>query len=131
MSCPNEPKYRDDRPPPRDNQQGSGEGSASLVFAIMAIPSMVLTAVPTMFAVLFTRPDSGTGGLDWVAPAVLFSLPVLFGLLSVLFGTLAVRRNQRDTKAWRAGVAGLWVTGSEAAFFIIPVLIHGAITIMS
>lgn len=131
MSFPNAPKYREEPPPPRYDQQGSGEGMASLVFAVLAIPSMVLTAVPTMFAVLFTRPDTGTSGLDWVAPAVLFSLPVLFGLLSALFGTLAIRRNQRDTKAWRTGVAGLWVVGTEAAFFIIPAVIHGVITVMS
>jgi hypothetical protein len=92
---------------------------------------MVLTAVPSVFAVLFTRPDTGTSGLDWVAPAVLFSLPVLFGLLGAVFGILAVRRNHSGTKAWRSGVAGLWILGTEAAFFIIPAVIQGIITLMS
>jgi hypothetical protein len=131
MSFPNAPKYRGEPPPPRYDQQGSGEGMASLVFAVLAVPSMVLTAAPAMLALLLTRPDTGTSGRDWVAPAVLFSLPVMFGLLSALFGTLAVRRNQRDTRAWSTGVAGLWVVGTEAAFFIIPVIIHGVITLMS
>ncbi|CAH0260472.1 hypothetical protein SRABI83_03366 [Arthrobacter sp. Bi83] len=131
MSFPNAPMYRDGPQPPRDDQQGSGEGSASLVFSVLAIPSMVLTAVPTVFAVLFTRPDTGTSGLDWVAPAVLFSLPVLFGLLGTVLGILAVRRNHSGTKAWRSGVAGLWIVGTEAAFFIIPAVVQGIITLMS
>ena len=62
-----------------DDQQGFGGGSASLVCSVLAIPSMV-TGRASVFAALFTRPDTGTSGLDWVAPAVLFSLPVLFGL---------------------------------------------------
>lgn len=92
---------------------------------------MLLTVTPTMFAMLFSRPDTGSNGLDWVAVAVFWSLPALFGLLCVLFGILAVRRHARDTAAWSTGAAGLWVVGTEAAFFLLPAAIHGIVTVVS
>ena len=126
MSLPYAPKVPDDPRPPRIRaaSEGSGEGGASVVCGALVLPSMLLTVVPAMFAMLFTRPDTGSNGLEWVGPAVLLSLPTLFGLLCALFGILAVRRHQRGTTAWSAGVAGLWLVGVEGACVLLPGAIH-------
>jgi hypothetical protein len=133
MNIPYAPKILDDPRPPRvrADSTGAGEGMASLVWGALVIPSMLLTMVPTMFAMLFTRPDTGSNGKEWVALAVFWSLPALFGLLGALFGILAVRRHARNTTAWSTGVAGLWIVGTKAAFFLIPAAIHGIVTIVS
>ncbi|MDQ1595997.1 MAG: hypothetical protein QOH40_2553, partial [Arthrobacter pascens] len=48
--------------------------------------------------------------------------------LAALFGVLAVRRHQRDTAAWSAGVAGLSLVGTEAAFILLPGVVHVVVT---
>lgn len=103
-------------PEPRMRAQldGGGEGTASLVCGVLVFPSMLLTSVPAGLAALFTIPDTGSNGLEWVWVVVLLSVPTLFGLLSALFGVLALRRNERNTTAWSTGVAGLCLTGTEA-----------------
>lgn len=133
MDFPYAPKIPDGHRPPRirADSKGAGEGMASLVCGALVIPSMLLTVLPTMFAMLFSRPDTGSNGLEWVAVAVFWSLPALFGLLCVLFGILAVRRHARDTAAWSTGAAGLWVVGTEATFFLLPAAIHGIVTVVS
>ena len=64
MNIPYAPKILDDPQPPRvrADSTGAGEGMASLVCGALVIPSMLLTMVPTMFAMLFTRPDTGSNG---------------------------------------------------------------------
>jgi len=86
---------------------------------------MVVTAVPTMFVALFTRPDTGSNGKEWMANMVFLSLPVLFGLLSVIFGLVALRRTPRGTNGWSLGVAGLIVVGVEAAVILLPAVLRG------
>ncbi|MFJ5699271.1 hypothetical protein [Arthrobacter sp. NPDC093139] len=130
MSIPCAPKVPDHPRPSRGRaaSEGTGEGGASVVFGALVLPSMLLTIVPSMLAMLFTRPDTGSNGLEWVAAAVFWSLPTFFGLLAALFGILAVRRHQRDTSAWSAGVAGLWLVGTQAAFVLLPGAIHVVVT---
>ena len=130
MSFPYAPKVPDNPSPARKRaaSEGAGEGGASVVCGALVLPSMLLTLLPTMLAMLLTRPDTGSNGLEWVAAAVFWSLPSLFGLLAALFGILAVRRHQSDTAAWSAGVAGLSLVGTEAAFILLPGVIHVVVT---
>jgi uncharacterized membrane protein YdfJ with MMPL/SSD domain len=103
----------------------SRKGVASIACAALVVPSMVFTAVPTMFVALFTRPDTGSNGKEWMANMVFLSLPVLFGLLSVIFGLVALRRTPRGTNGWSLGVAGLIVVGVEAAVILLPAVLRG------
>ena len=103
----------------------SGRGVASIVCAALVVPSMVVTAVPTMFVALFTRPDTGSNGKEWMANLVFLSLPLLFGLLSVAFGLIALRRSPRGTNGWSLGVAGLVVVGVEAVVLLLPAVLRG------
>jgi hypothetical protein len=127
MGLPHAPKVRLEPRPARARLEGGGEGTASMVCGALVIPSMLLTILPAMLALLFTVPDSGSNGLEWVSLAVFWSLPALFGLLSTLLGVLAVRRNQRDTTAWSTGVAGLCLAGVETSFFLGPAATAGFI----
>jgi hypothetical protein len=104
--------------PPSPDSRGVGAGITSLVCGALIIPSMFVTALPSLLAALFTRPDKGSNGLDWVAQAVFWSLPVLFGLLCAILGITAVRRSERQTTAWTTGVSGLCLLASEPAFYL-------------
>jgi hypothetical protein len=103
----------------------SGKGVASIACAVLVVPSMVFTAMPTMLVALFTRPDTGSNGKEWMANLVFFSLPLLFGLLAVIFGLVALRRTPRGTTGWSLGVAGLIVVGVEAAVILLPAVLGG------
>jgi hypothetical protein len=110
---------------------GSGEGTASLLFSLIAPASMYyLTAPFSLLAALFTRPDEGPGRLDWVAPLVLWSYPVLFGVLAVTLGVVALRVFVPRSNGWRAGVAALWISGVEVAIALVLVLRHGHFMIL-
>ncbi|KIS25696.1 hypothetical protein TV39_19545 [Arthrobacter sp. SPG23] len=65
----------------------------------------------SLLAALLTRADTGRGSLDWVAPTVLWSLPVLFGLVSVFLGIGAVRGAPRGSNSRTAAVSALWISG--------------------
>jgi hypothetical protein len=109
--------------------RGSGAGVASIVCAALMVPSMVVTAMPTMLVALFTRPDTGSNGKEWMANLVFLSLPVLFGLLSVIFGLLALRRAARGTNGWSMGVAGLVVAGMQAVVMLLPAVLRGGLDV--
>lgn len=72
---------------------------------------MFISIPMSLFAALFTRADTGRGSMDWVAPAVLWSLPVLIGLISVSLGIRAVRASPRGSNSWTAAVSALWISG--------------------
>ncbi|WP_282330466.1 hypothetical protein [Pseudarthrobacter sp. AL07] len=57
---------------------GSGEGTASLVFSLVAPASIFLTGPLSRVAVLYSGPSDGAGRLDVSAPWVLWSYPVIF-----------------------------------------------------
>jgi hypothetical protein len=134
MDFPQAPKVRSQPPRYGPGGQGpegpvspreSGKGVASIACATLVVPSMVVTAMPTMFVALFTRPDTGSNGKEWMANMVFLSLPVLFGLLSVIFGLVALRRTPRGTNGWSLGVAGLIVVGVEAVVILLPAVLRG------
>lgn len=116
--------------PAAPKAHGSGEGTASLAFSLMALASMYFTAPLSLMAALFTRPSQGSGRLDWVAPLVLWSYPVLFGLLAVTLGIVALRAFVPRSSGWTAGVAALWVSAAEVAIGLVLVLRHGDFMIL-
>ncbi|PNH81880.1 DUF3953 domain-containing protein [Arthrobacter sp. AFG20] len=133
MSDQRAPEYLE--PPPRygppgksfggQRQRGSGPGVASIVCAVLVMPSMMITIMPTMLIALFTRPDTGSNGKEWMANFVFLSLPVLLGLLALTFGLVAFRRSPRGSNGWSAGVAGLIVVPVEAVIIFLPAIQRG------
>lgn len=98
-------------PPPGGS---AGKGTTSLVLAIIAPVTLVLTAPLAMTAALLTYPDEGPSERFWVAPLVLWSIPMLLGLLSVTLAVAAIRASPGvpDWSGSRtSAVAALWVTG--------------------
>lgn len=104
---------------------GSAEGTASLTLSVLAAASMYWTAPLSLIAALFTRPDEGPGDRDWVAPLVLWSCPVLFGLVAITLGVVALRVCPPRSRGSRRGMAGLSLAGAEAAVGLGLVLVHG------
>jgi hypothetical protein len=117
-------------PPPPPRRSGDGAGITSLVFSLIAPASMIATAPISLFAALFTRPDEGTGSLTWVAPTILWSLPVLFGLLAVSLGIAAVRGSAPRSNSWTAAAASLWISGLQVAAGLAVVLRNGDLMIL-
>jgi hypothetical protein len=91
---------------------------------------MIVTAPISLFVALFTRPDEGSGSLTWAAPTVLWSLPLLFGLLAVSLGIAAVRGSPPRSNSWTAAAAGLWISGQQAAAGLANVLRNGDLMIL-
>jgi hypothetical protein len=122
-------------PPPRyappgkgggaPKQCGSGPGVASIICALLVMPSMMVTIVPTMFVALFTRPDTGSNGREWMANFVFLSLPVALGLLAMILGFFALNRAPRRSSGWSAGIAGLIVVPAEFIIFFFPSIQRG------
>jgi hypothetical protein len=133
MSDKRAPEYLD---PPRrygppgkspgiQRQRGAGPGVASIICAVLVMPSMMITIVPTMFVALFTRPDTGSNGKEWMANFVFLSLPVLLGLLALTFGLFALSQSPRGSIGWSAAVAGLIVVPVEAVIIFLPSIQRG------
>ncbi|MFE4544766.1 hypothetical protein [Arthrobacter sp. NPDC056727] len=102
------------------NPDGYGLAVATLVCGALILPSAFVTVGPAMFAMLFTRPDTGSNGLEWVANVVFYSLPALFTLFSLTFGILALRRSAGGTTARRISVSGFIVAAAETAIIVVP-----------
>jgi hypothetical protein len=106
---------------PPKQPPGLNTGIGSLVFAVAALLYLKITLPAALLVAFFTRSPSGAGPYDWVAPTVLWSLPALCGLVSLILGTASVvlaRRptpTGRHTKAWFTGIAGLGVLGLDIA----------------
>jgi hypothetical protein len=109
---------------------GSGEGTASLAFSLIAPASMYLTGPLSLLAALFTRPSQGPGRLDWFAPLVLWSYPVLFGLLAVALGLVSLRVFARGSNGWKSGVTALCICAAEAAVGLVLVIRDGDFMIL-
>ena len=133
MSFPQAPEHGESPPrygpagkgPGGQWQGGSGPGVASIMCAVLVMPSMLVTIVPTMFVALFTRPDTGSNGKEWMANFVFLSLPALLALLSIIFGLFALRRSPRGSNGWSTGLAGLIVVPLEALIFFLPAIQRG------
>ncbi|YCH07349.1 hypothetical protein ACTAQJ_20035 [Arthrobacter sp. alpha11c] len=106
---------------PPKQPPGLNPGIGSLVFAVAALLYPAFTLMPALWAALFTRSPSGAGPYDWIAPTVLWSLPAMCGLVSLVLGTVSVALARRPTptgrrtKAWFTGTAGLGVLGLDVA----------------
>ncbi|MET3707632.1 hypothetical protein ABIB17_002271 [Arthrobacter sp. UYEF6] len=109
---------------------GSGEGTASLVFSLVAPASIFLTGPLSRVAVLYSGPSDGAGRLDVSAPWVLWSYPVIFTLLAVTLGVVSLRVFARRSTGWRAGVAALWILAAEVAVGLLLVLRNGDFMIL-
>ena len=96
-------------PPPRGS---GGEGTTSLICSLIAPASVFLSAPFGVFALLLTRPDNGRGTLNWVAPLVFWSFPLLFGLLSMTLAIAAIRGSPPRSNSHTCAVAGLWILGA-------------------
>jgi hypothetical protein len=107
-----------------------GAGIASLVISVAASMSLIVTVPLSLMAALLTRPDTGRGQRDWVAPLVLWSLPVVLGLLALSLGIAAVRRSSPGSNNWTAAIAGLWISGLHAAAALTLVLAKGDLMIL-
>ncbi len=117
--------------PAAPKAHGSGEGTASLAFSLIAPASIFLTGPLSHLAALFSSPSDGAGRLDSFAPWVLWSCPVMFGLLAVTLGFVSLRVFVRRSNGWRAGVAALWISAAEVAVGLLLVLRNGDFMILS
>ncbi|MEV7133514.1 hypothetical protein AB0N24_11565 [Arthrobacter sp. NPDC093128] len=119
------------QPPAQPRRRGGdGAGTTSLAFSLIAPASMIVTAPISLLTALFTRPDEGTGSLMWVAPLVLWSLPMIFGLLAVSLGVAAVRGSPPGSNSWTAAAASLWISGLQVAAAMALVLRNGDFMIL-
>lgn len=101
---------------PDNRRHGSaGEGTTSLVFAIIAPFGVVMTAYPATLATLLTYPDEGPSDRPWIAPLVLWSLPLLFGFLSVTLALAALRGAPAGSASRKSAVGSLWINGGVFA----------------
>ncbi|UZX04880.1 hypothetical protein F8G81_21490 [Arthrobacter sp. CDRTa11] len=126
MSLPEPPPQPIEQSPeqfPMPVAEGGGEGTASLVFSIIAPCSMFFTIYPSLLAALLTRPSEGEGNLDWVAGLVLWSFPGLFGLLAVTLGISALRVFPPHSSGRSEAVTALWISGAGFAVGLTLVLL--------
>lgn len=128
MSVPQVPESGGPAPrngPGRRRVGDSGMGVASLACGALILPSLLVMMVPAAFVSLFTRPDHGRSGREWVASTVLFGPAVSLTLFSLLFGLLAVGGTCRGSPGYRTGAVGLVVAVIVAGFMLVPSLLHG------
>ena len=113
------------RHPDRRWPPDSGMGVASLACGALILPSMMVMVFPAALVSLFTRPDHGRSGREWVASTVFFCPPVSLTLFSLLLGVLALWRTRRGSMGYRTGAIGLTVTAVVAVFVLVPALLRG------
>lgn len=89
----------------------AGRAVASLVLAIVAPASLLVTGPFASFAMLLTFPYNGPSENPWLAPAALWSLPMVFGLISVFLALSALRKPGLYSEGRGLAVASLWISG--------------------
>ncbi|TQJ38649.1 hypothetical protein FBY33_0648 [Arthrobacter sp. SLBN-112] len=104
------------------NEGPGNKGTNSLVLAILAPASMILTAPASMFAMLMTYSDDGTSTRPWVTPLVLFSLPLLFASLALRQAIPALKLSPRRSGNWTAAAVALCICGLVFALALGPAL---------
>lgn len=100
--------------PPGSNR--TGKAVASLVLAIVAPSSLLLTVPFANFALLLTYPYNGPSRFPWLAPMVFWSLPLLFGVISTVLGACTLRKPGRHSEGSGLAVASLCISG--VMFFV-------------
>ena len=96
--------------PPGGNQ--TGKAVASLVLAIVAPASLLLTVPFASLAMLLTYPYNGPSQYPWLAPMVFWSLPMIFGVISTVLGAYALRKSGRHSEGSGLAVASLCISGA-------------------
>ena len=128
MQTPQRPERR---PDPGNSAPAAGtgppaapgrKGTNSLVLAILAPASLFLTGPLSLFAMLMTYPSQGPSPRPWIAPLVLFSLPVLFASLALRPALQALRESPRGTGNWAEGAVSLCLCGLVFALALGPAL---------
>lgn len=95
--------------PPRNHHTGTA--IASLVLAIVAPVSLLFTAAFASFAMLLTFPYDGPSRHPWLAPLVFWSLPMIFGTISVALGAQSLRKSRRHIEDSGLAIASLCISG--------------------
>ncbi|OAE03219.1 hypothetical protein [Arthrobacter sp. OY3WO11] len=98
------------------------KATASLVLAILALASMVITAPLAMFAMLATYPSDGPSEMPWVTPLVFFSLPLLFAVPSLALAVPVVNRPPESSPDRPSAAAALCIAGLVVALALGPAL---------
>jgi hypothetical protein len=124
---PQEPRpapLGDFREAPGQQQEGApaNKGPTSLVLAILAPLSMFLTGPFAGLAMLLTHGDNGYSRTPWVAPLVLFSLPLLFGTLALRLALPALKGSPRNSGNWSAAAVSLCICGLVFVLALGPAL---------
>ena len=94
----------------------------SLVLAILAPVSMLLTGPFAGLAMLLTYSDNGYSRTPWVAPFVLFSLPLLFAFLGLRLALPALKQLPRGSGSRSAAAVALCICGVVFALALGPAL---------
>ncbi|WP_411374568.1 hypothetical protein ACLH0K_16235 [Arthrobacter sp. MPF02] len=84
---------------------------ASLVLAIAAPASLIITAPFASFAMLLTFPYDGPSRNPWLAPLAFWSLPMVFGTISAVLGIYSLRKTKRSGESRGLSLASLCITG--------------------
>ena len=98
------------------------KGADSLVLAILAPASMILTAPASMFAMLMTYSDNGHSDSPWVTPMVMFSLPLLFASLALRLAIPTLKWSPRGSGDRSAAAVALCISGLVFALALGPAL---------
>ncbi|GGH96883.1 hypothetical protein ACFFGR_00320 [Arthrobacter liuii] len=106
---------------------GPGKAIASLVLALLAPLSLVITQSLAAFALLLTFPYNGPSKLPWVAPLVLWSLPMILGSISTGLAITVIRDAKQQGFAKGMATASLCVSG---VVFVIGLLLSIGLMLM-
>lgn len=96
------------------------KATASLVLAVLAPASMIITAPMAMFAMLATYPSEGPSPMPWVTPLVFFSLPLLLALPSLAQALFVVKAEPRTSQSRSSASTALIISGLVFALALGP-----------
>ncbi|MFF1881621.1 hypothetical protein ACFVVC_09170 [Pseudarthrobacter sp. NPDC058196] len=105
---------------PPQNPPGHGKAIASLVLAILAPLSLAVTRSLAAVALLLTFPYNGPSKFPWVAPLVLWSLPMVFGAISTGLAISVIRSPTQQGFSKGMSTASLCVSG---VVFVIGIIV--------
>ena len=108
---PSAPQPYDPAPPYEPEDWRAAVSTMSLVLAVVAPFGLVATVYPAMLAALLTYPDEGPSDRPWIAALVLWSLPLLAGLPSVVLALVSLKGAAARSPSRASAVAALWING--------------------